>query len=254
MKDSVLERFDLSGQVAVITGSARGLGRCAAQTLGAAGASLVLFDRLADELELTAAELRSAGVDVQTIAGDVTDDGSLERLVTAAPEPEILVNCVGVQRRQPIEEVSLEDFDWLWRTNARGVFATTRAFVPSFIARRRGKIITIASLGSLIGLDQRVVYSMTKGAVAQMTRSLAVELGPRGVCVNAIAPGFVETAMTREWLHGDQARTAKFLARIPLDRFALPDDLAGTFLFLASSASDYITGQVLVIDGGWTSL
>ena len=246
--------FDLTGQTAVITGAARGIGRAAAAALGRHGARLVLFDQLDDELEATAAALSTASAPVRAVTGDITSAGDLERLAGTLPDgADIIVNSVGVQRRMPIADVTVADLDWMWQVNVRGVFALTQALLPGMISRGRGKIINVASIGSLVGMQSKTVYAMTKGAVAQYTRSLAVEVARHGICVNAVAPGYVDTEMTREWLYGDPERSRAFLGRIPLGRFATPADLEGAFVLLATRASDYITGQLLIVDGGWTS-
>ncbi len=163
---------------------------------------------------------------------------------------DILVNSIGVQRRRPILEATSEDLEYVWGVNVAGVFAMTRALLPQMVAKGYGKIINVCSIGSFMGLDGKTVYAMTKGALAQYTRSSAVELARYGVRVNGIAPGYVETPMTHDFIHSE--REAEYLARIPLGRFADVEDLKGAFVFLASPASDYMIGQLLVLDGGQT--
>jgi NAD(P)-dependent dehydrogenase (short-subunit alcohol dehydrogenase family) len=248
--------FDLSGRLALVTGGARGLGRVAATALACHGARVVVLDRLADELQATAAELSADGYEVSAIVGDVTDPDLPARAKEAtAPmgQVDILVNSAGVVRRKDIIETTTEDLDWLWSVNVRGTVALTQAYLGDMIPARRGKIINLGSLGSLIGLERRTAYATTKGAIAQYTVSLASEVGKYGICVNAIAPGYVDTDMTADWLWGDQTRTQVLLDRIPLGFFAKPHHLAGVFVFLAAPASDYLTGQLVVVDGGWTS-
>lgn len=246
--------FDLSGKTAVITGAARGIGRAAAEALGRHGAHLVLFDRLEDELKATVADLSPASASVHAVTGDITSADDLERLVGSLKDGvDVIVNSVGVQRRTPISDVTVDDLDWMWQVNVRGVFALTQALLPGMISRGRGKIINVASIGSLVGVERKTVYAMTKGAIAQYTRSLAIEVAQHGICVNAVAPGYVDTEMTHEWLYGDPERSRAFLNRIPLGRFATPADTEGAFVLLATRASDYITGQLLIVDGGWTS-
>ena len=246
--------FDLRGKTALITGAARGLGRAAAAALGRYGADLVLFDMLGDELEGTATELGATGVSVEAVTGDITRADDVDRLVGVLPDGvDVIVNSVGVQRRIQICELTVDDLDWMWQVNVRGVFSLTQALLPGMISRGRGKIINVASIGSLVGAERKTAYAMTKGAIAQYTRSLAVEVGRYGICVNAVAPGYVDTDMTHDWLFADPDRSRDFLNRIPLGRFATPADIEGAFVLLATRASDYITGQLLVIDGGWTS-
>jgi NAD(P)-dependent dehydrogenase (short-subunit alcohol dehydrogenase family) len=248
--------FDLTGTVAVITGGARGIGRAAARALARHGASLVLFDRLGEQLERTARELADAGTTTQFVVGDVRSAADLGRLTDAAASlgrVDIVINSAGVIRRMDIQDMTVEDLDWMWDVNVRGLVAVNQAFLPQMIERRSGKVINLGSLGSVTGLELRTAYATTKGAVAQYTVSLAAELGRFGICVNAVAPGYVDTDMAGKWINDDPARAAQLLARIPLGRFATPEDLEGIFAFLASAASDYVTGQVFLVDGGWTA-
>jgi NAD(P)-dependent dehydrogenase (short-subunit alcohol dehydrogenase family) len=248
--------FDLTGAIAVVTGGARGIGRAAARALARHGASLVLFDRLGEQLEHTARELAEEGTAVELVVGDVRSDADRGQLVDAAASlgpVDIVVNSAGVIRRMDIQDMTVEDLDWMWAVNVRGLVAVNQAFLPQMIERRSGKIINLGSLGSVTGLELRTAYATTKGAVAQYTVSMAAEVGRYGICVNAVAPGYVDTDMAGKWINADPGRAAQLLARIPLGRFATPEDLEGTFAFLASPASDYVTGQVFLVDGGWTA-
>lgn len=248
--------FDLTGRNAVITGGARGIGAAAATALARAGARVILFDRLETELAGTSARLRAAECPVTTVTGDVRSAADVSRLRTAAMSaggPDILVNSAGVIRRAEITDATVEDLDAMWDVNVRGLVAVTQAMLPVMVDRRRGAIINVGSLGSVTGLEKRTGYAATKGAVAQYTVSLASEVGRHGIRVNAVAPGYVDTAMAGQWIWGDPDRTRRLLARIPLGRFATPADVAGAFVFLAAPASDYVTGQVLLVDGGWTT-
>jgi NAD(P)-dependent dehydrogenase (short-subunit alcohol dehydrogenase family) len=257
MAHHVQRLFDLTGKTAVVTGGARGIGRAAARWLAAAGASVIVFDRLTDELEQTRAMLEGQGRQVATVCGDLRSNSDVRALVARVERSgdgvDVLVNSAGIVRRHPALEMTLEDLDALWDVNVRGLIGLTQALLPMMTARGRGKIINLGSLGTVIGLDRRTAYAATKGAVGQYTRSLAAEVGRFGICVNAIAPGYVDTDMAGEWINNDRLRRETLLSRIPLGRFASPDDLAGAFLFLASAASDYVTGQILLVDGGWTS-
>jgi NAD(P)-dependent dehydrogenase (short-subunit alcohol dehydrogenase family) len=248
--------FDLTGAVAVVTGGARGIGRAAARALARHGASLVLFDRLDEQLERTAREFADAGTATEFVVGDVRSDADIGRLADAAASlgpVDIVINSAGVIRRMEIQDMTVEDLDWMWAVNVRGLVAVNQAFLPQMIERRRGKVINLGSLGSVTGLELRTAYATTKGAVAQYTVSLAAEVGRYGICVNAVAPGYVDTDMAGTWINDTPDRAERLLARIPLGRFATPEDLEGTFAFLASAASDYVTGQVLLVDGGWTA-
>jgi NAD(P)-dependent dehydrogenase (short-subunit alcohol dehydrogenase family) len=252
---SPLACFSLEDKVAVVTGAAGGIGACAARTLAGLGASIVAIDRRSEALGETARSLRETGADVTTVCGDVTDAADVARFADAAGAlggADVLINSAGRQRRLPIEECGVGDLDWLWEVNVRGVFAVTQALLPAMLERGSGKIVNLGSLGSVLGLHRRTASAMTKGAIRQYTQSLAAEVGDRGVCVNAIAPGYIETDMTRDLL-ADDATGRQLLSRIVLGRFGTTEDLAGVFAFLASSASDYMTGQMIVVDGGWTT-
>lgn len=247
------DTFSLKGKVAVVSGAAGGIGSAAAQCLRAAGARLILCDRDADGLDRTATGSLGPGIDL--VPADLTLPSDVSRIAAVAESAggaDIVINCVGVQRRRSILEVGMGDLEDLWKVNVGGVFGLTQRLLPQCIAKGYGKIINLCSIGSFVGLDQKTVYAMTKGAVAQYTRSLAVEVARYGIRVNGIAPGYVETPMTHAWLNEDLERRDGFLRRIPLGRFATPDDLTGLVIYLAAPASDYMTGQVVVLDGGWT--
>jgi NAD(P)-dependent dehydrogenase (short-subunit alcohol dehydrogenase family) len=248
--------FDLAGRVAVVTGAARGIGLAAATGLAHHGATVVMFDVLGDRLEDAAAHLRRDGAQVVPVTGSVTSEEDVRRLHATATEVgavTVLANCAGVMRRVDIEAMTTADLDHVWDVNVRGTVAVTQTFLPQMVDAGYGKIINVGSLGSVIGLERRTAYATTKGAVAMYTVSLASEVGPHGVRANVVAPGYVDTDMAGEYIHGEPGRAERLLSRIPLRRFAGAEDLAGTFLFLACAASDYVTGQVLLVDGGWTA-
>ena len=248
--------FDLNGSVAVVTGAARGLGLAAAAGLARHGAAVVMFDVLGDELEEAAATITQRGGTAVPVVGSVTEQEDIDRLAEVAStvgDVSIVVNSAGVMRRTDIQELTLEDLEHLWQRNVAGTVAVTQTFLDGMIASGYGKIVNVGSLGSVIGLERRTAYATTKGAVAQYTTSLASEVGGFGVRANVVAPGYVDTDMAGPYMWGDPARTRRLLDRIPLGRFARPEDLEGTFVFLASRASDYVTGQLLLVDGGWTS-
>jgi NAD(P)-dependent dehydrogenase (short-subunit alcohol dehydrogenase family) len=251
----VTDLFSLTGKVAVVTGAAGGIGACAARTFAGLGASVVAFDNRAEALLATGRALREAGAEVATVVGDLTRAEDIDRLVARAVQlggADVLVNSAGRQRRLPVASATVEDLDWLWDVNVRGLFAVTQALLPGMLDRGSGKIVNLGSLGSLLGLERRTAYALTKGAVRQYTQSLAAELGPHGICVNGVAPGYIETEMTRDLL-ADDAMRERLLSRIVLRRFGGTEDLEGVFAFLASCASDYVTGQIIVVDGGWTT-
>jgi NAD(P)-dependent dehydrogenase (short-subunit alcohol dehydrogenase family) len=249
--------FGLDGVLAVVTGAARGIGKAAASGLAGAGAELVLFDRLGGQLTETADQIRDeTGVPVHTVIGDVSREEDRERLAERCNQhrgTQVLVNSAGVMRRTDVTALTVSDLDYLWQVNVAGTVGVTQLLLPHMIDTGYGKVINVGSLGSVRGLERRTGYATTKGAIAQYTVSLASEVGRHGVRVNAIAPGYVVTDMASEWIYHDPQRTERLRARIPLDAFATPEQLAGVFVFLAAPASDYLTGQVLVADGGWTT-
>jgi len=262
--DGVVERplttpsgqFDLTGRRAVLTGAARGIGRAAAVALARHGAELILVDILEDELTATAAEFVRGGIAAHAFPIDVRSGDDVRRLAETAAAlggADILVNSAGVVHRAMATEATVEDLDRLWQVNVRGLYAVTQAVLPQLVDKRSGKIINVGSLGSVLGLECRAAYAATKGAVRQYTQSLAVDLGCHGICVNAIAPGYIETRMTADWLNGDDHRRQRMLDRIPVGRFGRTGDVEGAFVFLAAPASDYVTGQIIVVDGGWSS-
>jgi NAD(P)-dependent dehydrogenase (short-subunit alcohol dehydrogenase family) len=248
-------QFDLTGRRAVVTGAARGIGRAAAVALARHGAELVLVDILGDQLAETAEDIARGGAATHAHQLDVRDDDEVRALADAAAAlggVDILVNAAGIIHRALATEATVEDLDRLWEVNVRGLYAVTQALLPQLVEKRAGKIINVGSLGSVLGLERRAAYAATKGAVRQYTQSLAVDLGPHGICVNAVAPGYVETSMTADWLNDDGERRRRLLERIPSGRFGLPADMEGAFVFLAAPASDYVTGQIIVVDGGWS--
>ncbi|MDQ6619729.1 MAG: 3-oxoacyl-ACP reductase FabG [Pseudomonadota bacterium] len=245
--------FDLSGRLALVTGAHRGLGLEIARGLAQAGAIVALNGRDLQGLERSRAELAAAGHDVHAAAFDVTDRSAIHAAVAKLEAEhggiEILVNNAGIQRRAPITAFTQDDWDAVIATNLTAPFVVTQAVLPGMIERRRGKIIHVASLLSELGRPTVIAYAAAKGGVRQLTRAMAVELAPQNIQVNAIAPGYFATEMNRALI--DNAEFDAWVCkRTPAGRWGRPPEIAGLAVFLASRASDYMTGQLLMLDGG----
>jgi NAD(P)-dependent dehydrogenase (short-subunit alcohol dehydrogenase family) len=240
--------FDLGGRVALVTGGGTGLGRGSAAALREAGAAVVVAGRRADVLAATAAEI---GAD--WVACDVTDAASVQAAVRRVTERQgrldILVTSAGLNLRGPSLEYPEADWDRVHAVNTKGTFLCCQAAARAMRERGYGKIVNIASLASEAGFPNIVAYASSKGGVRQLTKSLALEWAPFGIRVNAIEPGFFRTEFT-EPLFQNPAWVQKVMARIPLARTGLPEDLGGTVVYLASAASDYVTGELIRVDGG----
>jgi len=250
----ILDRFRLDGKVALVTGASRGIGRAIALALAEAGADVALASRTADSLETVAAQLRALGRRALVLPTDVTDRAQIARMVgrTLAElgRLDILVPAAGIPNRKPTVDLTEEDYDRVFDTNIKGVLFSCAEAGRHFLAQGSGCVVNICSLTTTIGLPGRALYGSTKGAVGQLTKSLAVEWAPRGVRVNAIAPGWIVTELSRAAL-ADPAVRQRILDRTPLGRLGEPDDLTGTVVFLASEASAFLTGQIINVDGGY---
>ncbi len=244
--------FDLTGSSAIVTGASTGLGRGMALALGAAGANVLLVDHVPSNE--TASELQAMGRKAVTITADLMQMSSIPAVVDAAigafGKVDILVNNAGIIRRTPAIDFSEKDWDDVLTINSKTVFFLSQAAARDMIKRKYGKIINVASLLAFQGGIIVPSYAASKGAVAQVTKALANEWAPLGITVNAIAPGYMATNNTKA-LREDAARSKAILDRIPAGRWGTPEDLQGAAVFLASHASDYVTGHVLVVDGGW---
>ncbi|WP_298814456.1 3-oxoacyl-[acyl-carrier-protein] reductase [Chloroflexus sp.] len=244
--------LDLSGRVAIITGGSRGIGRAIAERLAGSGATVVVNYRGNEAAaEATVAAITAAGGKAIAIRGDVSQVDDVEHLVKTTLEQfgriDILVNNAGITRDTLLLRMKESDFDEVIATNLRGVFLCTRAVLRPMTRQRFGRIINIASVIGLIGNAGQANYAAAKAGIIGFTKSTAREMASRGITVNAIAPGFIETEMT----DGLSEETRKaILATIPLGRFGQPTEVAGLVCFLASDAGGYISGQTLTIDGG----
>lgn len=243
--------FDLTGQSALITGGGTGLGFGMAQCFVAAGAKVVLVGRRQEELDKAC---KALGENAFALKGDVTKletaPAIIDQAEKAAGPISILVNNAGVHLKKPMAETSDAEFANVIQTHVFGAFALTREAGRRMVARKSGSILFTASMTSLMGIPLVVAYSAAKSAYIGMVRTLSAELGSQGVRVNAIAPGWVASAMLNQALNGDPARKAKILGRTPLNRFGEPEDIGWAAVYLCSPAAKFVTGVVLPVDGG----
>jgi len=247
--------FDLNGQVALVTGASRGLGKAMAQALAEVGATVVLVARNRDTLQQSAEEIRSKGGKAVIAVCDVTDEEQVtamaEQVIADCGKVDILVNNAGIAWQRSFLELSSKEFRQTIDVNVTGMFLVSRAFGAQMVERRRGKVINIGSLHSVVGASNMVHYCTSKGAVVQFTRSLAAEWAKYNIQVNCVCPGYFLTEINISAFENEKLRD-KILSGIPLRRFARPEELGPTVIYLASSATDYMTGQVMVIDGGFS--
>jgi gluconate 5-dehydrogenase len=245
--------FDLTGRVALITGAYRGLGFAIARGLARAGATVVLNGRKSDAIATAAKTLGAEGLKADHAAFDVVQHEAVRKGVDAViakhGQVDILVNNAGIQRRGPMVDFAQKDWDDVIATNLTAPFVVSQAVLPGMIARRNGKIIHIASLMSELARPSVVPYTAAKGGVRQLTRGMAVELAPHNIQDNAIAPGYFSTEMNRALIDNAEFN-AWVCKRTPAGRWGEPHEIAGLALFLASSAADYMTGQVVIMDVG----
>ncbi len=241
----------LANQIAVVTGAGRGIGRAIALKFAAEGADVVCVSRTVENSEKVAAEIRALGRKAWAYAVDVSDPKAVaaagEKILKDAGKVDILVNNAGVTKDGLIMRMSDEDWDAVLNTNLRGAFAFTKAFARDFLKQRSGRIINIASVIGLMGNAGQCNYAASKAGLIGLTMSTAREFASRGITVNALAPGFIETDMTAVL---SQEMKTELLKRIPLNCLGQADDIANAALYLASPGARYVTGQVLTVDGG----
>ncbi len=250
----ILKSFSLDGKVAIVTGAARGLGRGMAVGLAQAGAAVLGVDVISP-LDDTRAAVEASEGRFFELQADLSDPASAGRILETARERlggfDILLNNAGIIRRHPAHEFPVEDWDAVMSINLRGLFLLTQAFGKALIQEKRGgKVINICSMLSFSGGVFVAPYTASKSAVAGITRLLGNEWAQYGINVNGIAPGYMATDNTAP-LRADPERNREILSRVPMDRWGIPEDLQGTVVFLASAASDYITGTIVRVDGGW---
>ena len=252
----ILEKFSLKGKAGIVTGASRGIGKGIAEGLVQAGANLAICARSLPALEKTAEELRKYGTEVIPIKADVSMKAEVEKLVNKTVEEfgriDFLFNNAGITYRAPSEDFPEEWWDEVIRVNLKSVFLCSQAVARVMIKQGGGKIINTSSLIAVTGGKTISAYAASKGGVAQLTKALANDWAKYHINVNAIGPGYIITDLTAP-LIDDKQRYQELSARIPMGRWGKPEDLAGAAVFLASEASDYITGQSIFVDGGWLS-
>ena len=247
--------FDLTGQVALVTGASRGLGQAMAVGLARAGADVALCARDLEGLDETQKAVREQGTRAEIFEMDVLRDASVRQAVAAAIDAfgriDILVNNAGVNIRKPTLELSEEEWDLVLDTNLKGYFLVAKAVGAHMVSRGRGKVINMSSIFGTVGMHNQLAYASSKGGVVMLTKVMAIEWATRGVTVNAIAPTYFETPLVAA-LRNDPERFRFINERTPMGRWGQPEELEGTLVYLASRASDFVTGQTVYVDGGWT--
>jgi NAD(P)-dependent dehydrogenase (short-subunit alcohol dehydrogenase family) len=245
--------LDLTGKTAVVIGGTSGIGLSLAKGLATAGANVVPTGRRTELVQAAAKEVEALGRKSLAVPCDVADRSSLESLLAATlgafGSVEILVNCAGITKKTPTLDVSDEEWGRIQEINVTGAFRACQIFGRHMIERKYGRIVNVASLASFVALYQVAAYTTSKGALASLTKSLAIEWAKHGVCVNAIAPGVFRTDLNAGLLDGTE-RGKEFLMRSPMGRFGKLDELVGATVLLSSDAASYITGHVLSVDGG----
>jgi NAD(P)-dependent dehydrogenase (short-subunit alcohol dehydrogenase family) len=251
-----LEHFDLSGKAALVTGATRGLGEVAAVALAKAGAKVAVCGRSREDMDRVVGRIAELGGEAQGFELDVLSKAGVEESVAAATERfgglDILVNNAGVNHRVPVLEFPEEEWDRVMATNLKGYFLVAQAVAPQMIERGYGKVINMSSILGAVGLPSQAAYASSKGGVDQLTKVMALEWAQKGVRVNAIGPTYFETELVAQ-LRNDPERFNFINERTPMGRWGYPPELEGTVIFLAAPASDFITGQTVYVDGGWTA-
>jgi NAD(P)-dependent dehydrogenase (short-subunit alcohol dehydrogenase family) len=247
-------KLELNGKVAVVFGGTSGIGRAIAHGFAEAGADVIPTSRRAEQVETAASEIEALGRRSLRVTSDVSDRGSLEQVLSEAIEAfgkvDILVNSAGRTKRAPTVDFPEEDWNDIIDTNLNGTLRTSQVFGRHMLERGSGSIINIASLSTFVALYEVAAYSASKAAVGSLTKSLALEWSDRGVRVNAIAPGVFRTALNHKLLD-ETERGREFRLRTPMRRFGNVEELAGAAIFLASDAASFVTGEILVVDGGF---
>jgi len=251
-----LKLFDLTGQRAIVVGGAGDLGFAILEGLIEAGASAVAID-ISAKVKAQCSSLREKGYEVHGLEVDVTDRTAIKQSVSDAVQLlggdiDILVNAAGIQRRAPSEDFSEQDWDDVLSVNLTAAFIYSQQVARGMIAKKRGKIIHVSSIMSQFGGITIPAYAASKGGLSQLTKALSNDWAAKGICVNAIAPGYIDTQLNTA-LISDEKRSTEVLLRTPVKRWGIPADMKGVVIFLASAASDFVTGTVIPIDGGYSS-
>ncbi|GAB5560940.1 MAG: SDR family oxidoreductase [Synoicihabitans sp.] len=251
--DTPLPNFDLMGRRALVTGSSRGIGLAMAHALASFGAEVVLNGRTAETLESATDQLRQQDLPVSCARFDVTSEEQIGHASAQIGPIDILVNNAGIHRRAPLEDMSLEDWEKVISTNLTSAFLVSRAFVPSMIEKRAGKIINVCSLMSDLARPTTGNYAASKGGLRMLTRAMCGEWAQHNIQINGIGPGYIETELNAK-LVADPKFDSWIRGRTPAGRWGKVSDLTGAVVFMAGSASSYLNGQVIVIDGGLSAV
>ncbi|MGB4966413.1 MAG: 3-oxoacyl-ACP reductase family protein [Microgenomates group bacterium] len=245
----------LQNKVALITGGGTGIGAGIAHMFAREGAQVVVCGRREDPLKKVVDEIDRSGGEAIYCVADISSQEQIREMIETVTMKfgsiDILVNNAGVFIPDDVTSTSEQEWDRVMDTDAKGVYLMSKAVLPDMIKKGTGKIVNIASIAGLIGFEKSAAYCAAKGAVVNLTREMALDYAPKGICVNAIAPGVIDTDMTKAFLSNEQAKQG-FLSKTPVGRVGTPEDIAHGAVYLASDESNFVVGQTLVIDGGWT--